>query len=48
MSIFDVDGRLKTTEAEVLAWTANYLSTPGFALSDGEIASELLGGKLDK
>ena len=47
-SIFQPDGSVILTNAAVTAFVANFLTGGDFTFSDGEQATELISGKLDK
>ena len=45
-SVFDAEGKADITDASITAYYANF--TADVTLSDGELATELLSGRLDK
>lgn len=47
-SIFNTDGTVDLTDAAVTAFVSNFLSSADFTFSDGEQATVLLSGSLDK
>lgn len=47
-SIFQADGSVNLSDAAVTAFIANFLTGGDFTFSDGEQASALLSGRLDK
>lgn len=46
-AIRNADGTIAIAHQAVVDFVANWLATPGLTLSDGEIASEFVGGTLD-
>ncbi len=47
-AIFNADGTVDLTDAAVTAFAANFLVGGDFTFSDGEQATEVLSGRLDK
>lgn len=47
-AIFDAQGSVDITDAAVTAFVSNFLTGADFVFSDGEQASALLSGRLDK